>query len=58
MRNRDLILVAQKCGVITAFPQHHWSPEPVIAPSAQSSDRCAAGIAASLLDGLLYMAMP
>ena len=55
MRNQDLILVAKKCHVITAFrntiglPGHLSSR---LQPNHPTDD--ARGIAASMLDGLLY----
>lgn len=55
MRNQDLILAAQKCRVVTAFRgtlglQGRLSTR--LQPNHPTDD--AAGIAASLLDGLLY----
>jgi ethanolamine ammonia-lyase large subunit len=55
MRNQDLILVAKKCHVVTAFrdtiglPGHFSSR---LQPNHPTDD--ARGIAASMLDGLLY----
>ncbi|SHI10197.1 ethanolamine ammonia-lyase subunit EutB [Ferrimonas marina] len=55
MRNQDLILVAQKCQVVTAFrntlglPGHFATR---LQPNHPTDD--ASGIAASILDGLLY----
>ena len=55
MRNQDLILVAKKCGVVTAFrdtiglPGHLSSR---LQPNHPTDDL--QGIAASMLDGLLY----
>lgn len=55
MRNQDLILVARKCAVITAFRNTiglpgHFSTR--LQPNHPTDDM--AGIAASILDGLLY----
>jgi ethanolamine ammonia-lyase large subunit len=55
MRNQDLILVAQKCRVTTAFRGTIGLPGRLstrLQPNHPTDD--AAGIAASLLDGLLY----
>ncbi len=55
MRNQDLILVAQKCRVVTAFRNTIGLPGRLstrLQPNHPTDD--AAGIAASLLDGLLY----
>jgi ethanolamine ammonia-lyase large subunit len=55
MRNQDLILVAQKCSVVTAFRGTIGLPGRLstrLQPNHPTDD--AAGIAASLLDGLLY----
>jgi ethanolamine ammonia-lyase large subunit len=55
MRNQDLILVAQKCRVVTAFRGTLGLPGRLstrLQPNHPTDD--AAGIAASLLDGLLY----
>ena len=55
MRNQDLILVAQKCHVVTAFRNTLGLPGRLatrLQPNHPTDD--AAGIAASLLDGLLY----
>lgn len=55
MRNQDLILVAQKCSVVTAFRGTIGLPGCLstrLQPNHPTDD--AAGIAASLLDGLLY----
>ncbi|MFM9902511.1 MAG: ethanolamine ammonia-lyase subunit EutB [Polaromonas sp.] len=55
MRNQDLILVAQKCQVTTAFRSTIGLPGRLstrLQPNHPTDD--AAGIAASLLDGLLY----
>ena len=55
MRNQDLILVAQKCSVVTAFRATIGLPGRLstrLQPNHPTDD--AAGIAASLLDGLLY----
>ncbi len=55
MRNQDLILVAQKCRVVTAFRNSLGLPGRLstrLQPNHPTDD--AAGIAASLLDGLLY----
>ena len=55
MRNQDLILVAQKCSVVTAFRSTIGLPGRLstrLQPNHPTDD--AAGIAASLLDGLLY----
>ncbi len=55
MRNQDLILVAQKCSVVTAFRNTLGLPGRLstrLQPNHPTDD--AAGIAASLLDGLLY----
>ena len=55
MRNQDLILVAQKCRVVTAFRGTIGLPGRLstrLQPNHPTDD--AAGIAASLLDGLLY----
>ena len=55
MRNQDLILVAQKCQVTTAFRGTIGLPGRLstrLQPNHPTDD--AAGIAASLLDGLLY----
>jgi ethanolamine ammonia-lyase large subunit len=55
MRNQDLILVAQKCRVVTQFRNtiglpHHLSSR--LQPNHPTDD--VRGIAASMLDGLLY----
>jgi ethanolamine ammonia-lyase large subunit len=55
MRNQDLILVASKCSVITAFRDTIGLPGRLstrLQPNHPTDD--ASGIAASLLDGLLY----
>ncbi len=55
MRNQDLILVAKKCHVITAFRNTIGLPGHIssrLQPNHPTDD--ARGIAASLLDGLLY----
>ena len=55
MRNQDLITVAQKCRVVTAFRGTIGLPGRLstrLQPNHPTDD--AAGIAASLLDGLLY----
>ena len=55
MRNQDLIGVAQKCSVVTAFRSTIGLPGRLstrLQPNHPTDD--AAGIAASLLDGLLY----
>ena len=55
MRNQDLILVAQKCRVVTAFRSTLGLAGRLstrLQPNHPTDD--AAGIAASLLDGLLY----
>jgi ethanolamine ammonia-lyase large subunit len=55
MRNQDLILVAQKCRVVTAFRGTIGLPGRLstrLQPNHPTDD--ASGIAASLLDGLLY----
>jgi ethanolamine ammonia-lyase large subunit len=55
MRNQDLILVGQKCRVVTAFRGTLGLPGRLstrLQPNHPTDD--AAGIAASLLDGLLY----
>ncbi|MDB5889819.1 MAG: ethanolamine ammonia lyase large subunit [Polaromonas sp.] len=55
MRNQDLILVAKKCSVVTAFRGTIGLPGRLstrLQPNHPTDD--AAGIAASLLDGLLY----
>lgn len=55
MRNQDLILVAQKCRVVTAFRNTIGLPGRMstrLQPNHPTDD--ASGIAASLLDGLLY----
>jgi ethanolamine ammonia-lyase large subunit len=55
MRNQDLILVAKKCRVITRFRNTIGLPGRLatrLQPNHPTDD--AAGIAASLLDGLLY----
>ncbi len=55
MRNQDLILVASKCRVVTAFRNTLGLPGRLatrLQPNHPTDD--AAGIAASLLDGLLY----
>jgi ethanolamine ammonia-lyase large subunit len=55
MRNQDLILVAKKCSVITRFRNTIGMPGRLatrLQPNHPTDD--AAGIAASLLDGLLY----
>jgi ethanolamine ammonia-lyase large subunit len=44
MRNQDLILVARKCRVVTALPQHHRPARAAGgAPAAQPPDRRPAG---------------
>nr|WP_276572425.1 ethanolamine ammonia-lyase subunit EutB [Rhodoferax sp. MIZ03] len=55
MRNQDLILVAQKCSVVTKFRNTIGLPGRMatrLQPNHPTDD--ATGIAASLLDGLLY----
>lgn len=55
MRNQDLILVAKKCRVVTAFRNTIGLPGRLstrLQPNHPTDD--ATGIAASLLDGLLY----
>ena len=55
MRNQDLILVAQKCRVVTAFRNTIGLPGRMatrLQPNHPTDD--SSGIAASLLDGLLY----
>lgn len=55
MRNQDLILVAKKCRVVTAFRNTIGLPGRMatrLQPNHPTDD--ATGIAASLLDGLLY----
>jgi ethanolamine ammonia-lyase large subunit len=55
MRNQDLIVVAQKCSVVTAFRGTIGLPGRLstrLQPNHPTDD--AAGIAASLIDGLLY----
>jgi len=55
MRNQDLILVAQKCRVLSAFRDTIGLPGRMatrLQPNHPTDD--ASGIAASLLDGLLY----
>jgi ethanolamine ammonia-lyase large subunit len=55
MRNQDLILVAKKCRVVTAFRNTIGQPGRMatrLQPNHPTDD--ATGIAASLLDGLLY----
>ena len=55
MRNQDLILVAQKCRVITAFRNTIGLPKRLstrLQPNHPTDD--VNGIAASMLDGLLY----
>ena len=55
MRNQDLILAAQKCRVVTAFRSTIGLPGRLstrLQPNHPADN--AAGIAASLLDGLLY----
>ena len=55
MRNQDLILVAKKCRVVTAFRSTIGLPGCLstrLQPNHPTDD--ASGIAASLLDGLLY----
>ncbi|GAA4033423.1 ethanolamine ammonia-lyase subunit EutB [Actimicrobium antarcticum] len=55
MRNQDLILVAQKCRVVTAFRNTLGLPGHLstrLQPNHPTDD--ISGIAASLLDGLLY----
>ena len=55
MRHQDLILVAKKCRVVTAFRNTLGLPGRLatrLQPNHPTDD--AAGIAASLLDGLLY----
>ncbi|WP_034292894.1 ethanolamine ammonia-lyase subunit EutB [Herbaspirillum sp. RV1423] len=55
MRNQDLILVAKKCSVVTAFRNTIGLPGRLstrLQPNHPTDD--AVGIAASLLDGLLY----
>lgn len=55
MRNQDLILVAKKCAVVTAFRNTIGLPGRMstrLQPNHPTDD--ASGIAASLLDGLMY----
>ena len=55
MRNQDLILVARKCRVVTAFRDTIGLPGTMavrLQPNHPTDDR--AGITASILDGLLY----
>jgi ethanolamine ammonia-lyase large subunit len=55
MRNQDLILVAQKCRVVTRFRNTMGLPDRLsvrLQPNHPTDD--AKGIAASMLDGLLY----
>ena len=55
MRNQDLILVAKKCRVVTAFRSQIGLPGRLstrLQPNHPTDD--ATGIAASVLDGLLY----
>ena len=55
MRNQDLILAAKKCQVITAFRNTIGLPGRLsvrLQPNHPTDDPC--GIAASILDGLLY----
>ena len=55
MRNQDLILVGQKCRVVTAFRNTIGLPGRLstrLQPNHPTDD--ASGIAASLIDGLLY----
>ena len=55
MRNQDLILVAKKCSVVTAFRNTIGLPGRMatrLQPNHPTDD--ATGIAASMLDGLLY----
>jgi ethanolamine ammonia-lyase large subunit len=55
MRNQDLILVAQKCRVVTRFRNTMGLPGRLsvrLQPNHPTDD--AKGIAASMLDGLLY----
>ena len=55
MRNQDLILVAQKCQVVTQFRNTIGLPKRMsvrLQPNHPTDD--AKGIAASMLDGLLY----
>jgi ethanolamine ammonia-lyase large subunit len=55
MRNQDLILVARKCGVVTRFRGTIGLPGRMstrLQPNHPTDDE--AGIAASILDGLLY----
>jgi ethanolamine ammonia-lyase large subunit len=55
MRNQDLILVARKCQVVTAFRNTIGLPGRLstrLQPNHPTDD--ASGIAASLIDGLLY----
>jgi len=55
MRNQDLILVAQKCRVVTRFRNTMGLPGRIsvrLQPNHPTDD--ARGIAASMLDGLLY----
>ena len=55
MRNQDLILVAKKCHVVTAFRNTIGQPGHLstrLQPNHPTDD--ATGIAASILDGLLY----
>jgi ethanolamine ammonia-lyase large subunit len=55
MRNQDLILVAQKCRVVTRFRNTMGLPGRIsvrLQPNHPTDD--AKGIAASMLDGLLY----
>ena len=55
MRNQDLILVAKKCHVTTAFRNTIGLPDHLssrLQPNHPTDDAC--GIAASMIDGLLY----
>ena len=55
MRNQDLILVAKKCEVVTRFRNTQGLPEHLsvrLQPNHPTDD--ARGIAASIIDGLLY----
>ena len=55
MRNQDLILVAKKCGVVSAFRNTMGLPGRMatrLQPNHPTDDP--SGIAASMLDGLLY----
>jgi len=55
MRNQDLVLVARKCGIVTAFRDTIGLPGTMavrLQPNHPTDD--AAGIAAAILDGLMY----